>query len=200
MKKALKQQIMIFLSTVLLIDVALYFAYMLGAVPKSVFYGVGVFMPLLLVWIFLVLPYVIIRKCEKCGSKNIHPIYPRERNWFGIACDDCGHVFKSSIHNTKVIISAIIPFSFFGLCFLLGSVLAGEVLGTFLAFFGILLSVWFPSALAEIIFALKLSNSKFGQEHQTSTGILMFIQFFVVPFIMLIGYGMIIKLLWTGTI
>lgn len=208
MKKALKQQILLYLVFVFGTEVFLYviadFAYMLGIMSKInsqiSFYTTAVFAPFLWGWIFFIVPYVIVRKCEKCGSKNIRPTFPREKKWVGVICDECNYVFKSNIHNTRMIISAVIPFLFFGPSFSLGNVLAGKELSESIIVFSILFSSVMPSVLTEIIYATKLNNSAFVKEHKVLGFILFLISFFVLPFLMLIGYGVILKFLFTGTI
>jgi hypothetical protein len=148
-------------------------------------------------WVLFGTAYFVVRKCRSCGSKNV--LYSISKK--GILCDDCNYVFKFGMKNLRIgVLCASIPLMSFGPFLLLGNILAGEVLDRSLVFFGILLSSWSPSVFAEIMYAVKLNNSEFVQEHQTLAFFLMLIQVLVVPFIMLIGYGMIIKLLWTGTI
>jgi hypothetical protein len=49
-----------------------------------------------------------------------------------------------------------------------------------------------PSVIAEIVYSVKLNNSAFVKEHKILGSILFLISFFVLPFSMLIGYGMIV--------
>jgi len=205
MRRALKRQILLFLSVVLLLEVALYFitssAYMMGAMSKSafqiLFYAAALSVPFVQWWVLFGSAYFVVRKCRNCGSRNV--LYSISEK--GIRCDDCNYVLKFGMKNFRIgILCATIPLMSFGPFFLLGNFLAGEVLDRSLVFFAILFSAWLPSVFAEVMYAVKLNNSEFVQEHQTLAFILLLIQFLVVPFIMLIGYGMIMKLLWTGTI
>jgi hypothetical protein len=208
MKKAFKKdEMLISLFIVLFVEVGLYFVadfvYRLGFWSKFVsqvgFYTAAVFMPFLWVWIFFGVMYVVVRKCQKCGSKNIHPEIRK-----GIVCDDCHYVFRANIHdNTKIYILCLaIPCLFFGLSFALGNVLAGGRLDSGVVFFSILLSTWLPSVFAEILYAAKLTNSEseFAEEHENLSFILFIISLLVLPILTLIGYGVILKFLFTGTI
>jgi hypothetical protein len=205
MRKALKRQILIFLSVVLLVEVALYFiansAYMMGAMSRSAFqvgfYTAALSVPFVQWWVLFGAAYFVVRKCRNCGSKNV--LYSISKK--GILCDDCNYVFKFGMKNFRIgVLCASIPLMSFGPFLLLGDFLAGKKLSENIVFFSILFSALLPSVFAEVMYAVKLNNSEFVQKHQTLAFILMLIQVLVVPFIMLIGYGMIIKLLWTGTI
>jgi len=205
MKKALKQQILIFLSTVLSLEVAAYFiansAYMIGAMSRSAaqvgFYVAALCIPFVQWWVLFGTAYFVVRKCRNCGSKNV--LYSISKK--GFLCDDCNYVFKFGMENLRIgVLCASIPLMSFGPFLLLGNFLAGEVFDSTLVFFAILFSAWLPLVFAEVMYALKLNNSEFAEEHETLRSILLLIQILVVPFIMLIGFGMIIKLLWTGTI
>lgn len=198
-KEALKRQILVYLLSVFGVDVVAYVAlnslYISETISKSqfqsVFYGVGLFMmPFFFGWLLFGAAYVIVRKCRNCSSKNVR--YAASKRNF--VCDDCGNAFKFDLQkDTKIgILAMAIPLLFVGPSFLLGGALAGEMLDSGLVFFSILLSSWLPSFLAEIVYSIKLNNSTFVKEHQMLGLILLIISFFVLPFLMLIGYGMII--------
>jgi hypothetical protein len=193
MRKALKRQILLFLSVVLLLEVAAYIiansAYMLGAMSKSAsqisFYAAALFIPFMQWWVLFGAAYFVVRKCRSCGSKNV--LYSISEK--GIRCDDCNYVLKFGMKNFRIgILCATIPLMSFGPFFLLGNFLAGGILDSGLVFFGILLSAWLPSFIAEVMYAVKVNNSKFAEEHETLRSILALIQFLVVPFIMLMVY------------
>jgi hypothetical protein len=204
MKEALKKQLLFYLFGMLFVEVGLYivtdFAYRLEIMPKIEsqvsFYTAALCTPLLWGWISFIIPYVIIRKCQKCGSKNISS---QRMGFESPVCDDCGHVFKAN-NLTKTIISFVIPTSFLGPSFLLGYVLAGEELSKDIIRFSILFSSVLPSVLAEIIYVAKFNNSEFVEEHEKLGSILSIILLLVLPILTLIGYGMILKFLFTGTI
>jgi hypothetical protein len=197
MRKALKRQILIFVSAVLLLEVAAYIitnsAYMMGAMSKSAsqmsFYTVALFVLFMQWWVLFGAAYFVVRKCRNCGSKNVFYSIAKK----GFLCDDCNYVFEFGIKNLRIgVLCASIPLLSFGPCFLLGNVLAGGILDSGLVFFGILLSAWLPSFFAEVMYAVKLNNSAFAEEHETLRSVLLLIQLLVVPFIMLMVYWWII--------
>jgi len=185
----------------LLVEVGLYiitdFAYTLGMMSKVAsqvsFYTAAVCTPFVLGWISFVIPYVIIRKCQKCGSKNISS---QHMGMGRVICDDCGHVFKSN-NIAKTIITVVIPLSIIGPSFAVGAVLAGKELPEGIIGFGILLSFWLPSSTAEMIYSIiKLKNSAFFKEYQTLAFIFFITSIIAVPILMLMVYwGIIFEIL-----
>ena len=85
-REALKQLISYYLLIVVPLEVSIYvitkLASMLGVWSKfaseSGFYAMALFMPIFEGWLFFGVPYVLIRKCENCGSKNITPSFTQK--------------------------------------------------------------------------------------------------------------------------
>lgn len=160
---------------------------------RSVFYTAALFVPFMEWWVLFGAAYFIVRKCRSCGSKNVRYSISKK----GFLCDDCNYVFELGMKNIRIVVlCASIPLISFGPFFLLGNVLTGGILDSGLVFFGILFSAWLPSVFAEVMYAVKLNNSEFAEEHETLRSILLLMQLLVVPFIMLMVYwGIILEIL-----
>jgi len=154
------------------------------------------------VLLYFIFPRFIIHRCRNCGSKNM--TYSLSKNFF---CGDCGYTFNpnrdlNDDERLKFLVWSIgVPFSLFGVCLVVGSALAG-IMDSGLVFFGVLLSVWFPSLAVLFVGLLKLSGKAAyvrEQKHKGVAATLFFITFIVLGFLMLIGFGMLLKFIFTGS-
>jgi len=107
-------------------------------------------------WILFGAAYVVVRKCRNCGSKNVCYAFSEK----GFVCDDCDYVFEPTLKNTRILLlSASILLLFVGPSFLLGNVLAGEMLDSNIVFWSILLSSVMSSSLGEFAYSIRLMYS-----------------------------------------
>jgi len=199
MKKELKRKILTYLLLVFPIDFVAYIVlnslHSSGNMTRTefhlLFYGVGLlFMPFAIGWLLFGSSYVLVRRCEKCGSKNVHHVLDE-----GFVCDDCKNTFKLDIlkNSGRLVLFLSVLFLFFGPCYMLGSVIAGEVLDNTLVFFGILLSACLPSVVAVFVYLLKFMNkSEFLNEHSALALTLFFTLFIMLSILMLMVYWWII--------
>ncbi|MEM2971325.1 MAG: hypothetical protein QW270_02745 [Candidatus Bathyarchaeia archaeon] len=150
-------------------------------------------------WAYFGVPRLIIRRCGNCGSKNM--LYSLSKKFF---CGDCGYSFKFDLErNAKLAVLAMsIPASLLGVFILFGITLAGETINYSWVFFGVLLSVWFPTVLALLAGLYKLFFYKvaYFHEHKELASTLFFITLIALMFFTLISFGILLKFIFTGSI